>query len=127
MEVVDVKVASLRKGTAGGGARYDNLVEWMNDPVNLYIGRRGVVFVKNEGTGAKERVPKRDSVWANPFKVESPGDRTRCIERYRAYILARIANGDVDPAELKNRRLGCWCKPLPCHGDVLCEIVRSLQ
>ena len=28
--------------------------------------------------------------------------------------------------ELKNKLLGCWCKPLPCHGDVLVELVNQL-
>lgn len=85
MEVVDVKVASLRKGASGDGKKYCTLSEWMADPENLYIGRQWVVFVKNEETGGKERVPKRDSVWANPFKLETSKDRATCIERYRAY------------------------------------------
>jgi Domain of unknown function (DUF4326) len=24
--------------------------------------------------------------------------------------------------ELKDKTLGCWCKPEPCHGDVLIEL-----
>jgi len=30
--------------------------------------------------------------------------------------------------ELKGKRLGCWCAPLPCHGDILrelCELYRD--
>ena len=26
------------------------------------------------------------------------------------------------PIELKGKTLGCWCKPDPCHGDVLAEL-----
>jgi Domain of unknown function (DUF4326) len=26
------------------------------------------------------------------------------------------------PSELKNKTLGCWCKPLPCHGNFLAEL-----
>jgi hypothetical protein len=33
-------------------------------------------------------------------------------------ILARIP-------ELKGKRLGCWCKPDACHGDVLIELVEG--
>ena len=27
--------------------------------------------------------------------------------------------------ELSGKRLGCFCAPLPCHGDVLAEIANS--
>jgi Domain of unknown function (DUF4326) len=23
---------------------------------------------------------------------------------------------------LKDKTQGCWCKPLPCHGDILAEL-----
>ena len=29
--------------------------------------------------------------------------------------------------ELKDKVLGCWCNPLPCHGDVLVELVNNLS
>jgi hypothetical protein len=29
--------------------------------------------------------------------------------------------------ELKDKTLGCWCKPEKCHGDVLAEIPNLLQ
>lgn len=28
--------------------------------------------------------------------------------------------------ELKGKRLGCWCAPLPCHGDVLAALADAL-
>lgn len=28
--------------------------------------------------------------------------------------------------ELKGKTLGCFCKPLACHGDVLIDLVRTL-
>jgi hypothetical protein len=27
--------------------------------------------------------------------------------------------------ELQGKTLGCWCKPLACHGDVIVEILES--
>jgi hypothetical protein len=27
--------------------------------------------------------------------------------------------------ELKDKILGCWCKPDPCHGDFLVELANS--
>jgi Domain of unknown function (DUF4326) len=26
------------------------------------------------------------------------------------------------PSELKGKKLGCWCKPNACHGNVLIEL-----
>jgi hypothetical protein len=28
--------------------------------------------------------------------------------------------------ELKDKVLGCYCKPLACHGDVLVELVEQM-
>lgn len=38
MSVVNVKVAFIRP-------EYQNLKEWMQDNKNVYIGRKGIVFV----------------------------------------------------------------------------------
>ena len=27
--------------------------------------------------------------------------------------------------DLEGMRLGCWCAPLPCHGDVLVKLLRN--
>lgn len=44
-----------------------NLKEWMNDPNNVYIERRGIVFIDGK------RFPEQDSPYANPFKVGKDG------------------------------------------------------
>ena len=30
-----------------------------------------------------------------------------------------------DLHELDGKILGCWCKPKPCHGDVIAELVNN--
>ena len=30
-----------------------------------------------------------------------------------------------DLHELKDKVLGCWCKPLSCHGDILVELIKK--
>lgn len=63
----------------------------------------------------------RPSIWGNPFKIGPDGTRLQVIKKYRKYVTD-------DPelmsaiSELKGKRLGCWCYPLPCHGDVLAEL-----
>lgn len=67
----------------------------------------------------------RPSCWGNPFYLKAAQNRGLVISRYREWIkkqpdlLARLP-------ELKGKRLGCYCAPLPCHGDVLVELCEAL-
>jgi hypothetical protein len=63
----------------------------------------------------------RPGQWGNPFRIGHDGTRKEVIEKYRKWILTQpklLAQLYI----LKGKRLGCWCKPLPCHGDVLKEM-----
>ena len=122
MQVVNVKVKHIRP-------EYQNLKEWMKDENNCYIGRRGIVFIKKKD-GSKERWPKKASKYANPFKVDKkdPNGRKKCIDQYREYATKKIEQGEwtkVELLELKNKNLGCWCKPEKCHGDVLKDLIEK--
>ena len=66
----------------------------------------------------------RGSKWGNPFKIGADGTREEVIEKYRQYIMNRpdLLN---DLKELRGKRLGCYCKPKPCHGDVLIELLEK--
>ena len=64
----------------------------------------------------------RGSKWGNPFVIGRNGGRAEVIAKYRRYLWARIEQGQVsldDLLALDGKRLGCFCKPLPCHGDVI--------
>ena len=63
----------------------------------------------------------RPSKWGNPF---STGSRESNIANYRKYILNNPSLLK-DLPELKNKVLGCWCKPQPCHGDILIELLEG--
>jgi hypothetical protein len=66
----------------------------------------------------------RPSKWGNPFVVGVDGERGECIELYREWILTQ-PDLLADVSELKGKKLGCWCKPRPCHGDVLAELAEN--
>lgn len=68
----------------------------------------------------------RPSKWGNPYEIGKDGTRKQVIQLYREYILN---NKELMSSlgELKGKRLGCWCKPLPCHGDVLDELANRDQ
>jgi hypothetical protein len=64
----------------------------------------------------------RGSPWGNPFKIGKDGDRAEVIQKYRDWInlqpelIAQLPN-------LKNKKLGCFCAPKACHGDVLLNLI----
>lgn len=66
----------------------------------------------------------RPSKWGNPFKIGKDGSRDEVIAKYRNYILQNpvLLNS---LGELRGKTLGCFCKPLPCHGDVLIELINE--
>ncbi len=66
----------------------------------------------------------RPTKWGNPFVIGVDGSRDEVIAKYRAWIKKRplLIN---DLCELKGKVLGCFCKPLACHGDVLVELIEG--
>lgn len=62
----------------------------------------------------------RGSKWGNPFVIGLLS-REEVIDKYREH-LANSPKLLASLAELRGKRLGCYCKPLPCHGDVLAEL-----
>jgi hypothetical protein len=63
---------------------------------------------------------------ANPFRPGPDGSRAEMLANYRRYLLSRPDLLALVP-DLRGRRLGCWCKPLPCHGDVLAELADARE
>jgi len=64
------------------------------------------------------------SPFANPFRITANASREQVISRYRLWLaqqpeLLQALEG------LRGKRLGCWCKPLACHGDVLVELLEG--
>lgn len=72
----------------------------------------------------------RGSIWGNPFVIGKDGSREEVIEKYRAYFNNKISNDSLffnETLNLKNKILGCFCKPLACHGDVIVEFLEKTQ
>jgi hypothetical protein len=115
LSLINVKVANIRP-------QYLNLEEWMKDKNNIYIGRAGVVFINGI------RFPKEDSLFANKFKIGKDGTREEVIKKYKDWIKAKILTVQTFRNELlslKDKTLGCWCKPESCHGDVLIQLIEK--
>jgi hypothetical protein len=79
-------------------------------------------IVVNMREGGYEVYIGRPSKWGNPFVIGKDGSREEVIAKYRKYIMTRKDLLD-SLGELEGKRLGCFCAPLACHGDVLVELV----
>lgn len=83
------------------------------DQYDVYIGRAG---------------KGQDGYFGNPFPLTDKSKRGSTLENYKAYFDKRI---ETDPEfkerifSLKGKRLGCFCKPHPCHGDIIAEYLES--
>ncbi len=90
------------------------VVHNQHDDYDVYIGRA----VPDAGLPA--------SKWGNPFVMEDDSDeeRGRAIAEYRAWIVEQ-PELLATLGELRGLRLGCWCSPKPCHGDVLAELIEQ--
>jgi hypothetical protein len=111
--IVNCKVQYIRP-------EYNNLEEWINDDKNVYIARAGVVFIN------KKRYPQNSSKFANPYKIGKDGTREEVIVKYKEYIIKKLENDKSLINELlllKGKKLGCWCYPEICHGNILLELI----
>ncbi len=67
----------------------------------------------------------RGGPWGNPFRIGPDGTRDQVVAEYdhwigsRPDLVARLG-------ELRGRRLGCFCAPQRCHGDVLARRADAL-
>jgi len=89
------------------------VVHVKREPYDVYIGRGRCPTTGRAGS------------WGNPWSKRRHGLRA-CLEQF----IGMIDECVQDPRwleharrELQGRVLGCWCKPSPCHGDILARLV----
>lgn len=83
----------------------------IHHPDFVYIGRHNSYY----------NLPQ--SKWANFYQIGVDGTRGVVIVKYEVNIPPALK---ADLYELKGKILGCWCKPLACHGDVLEKLVEGI-
>lgn len=80
----------------------------------------------------------RGSPWGNPYKI-TPGsgmtiadrdakeaaERLRVLREYAGYATNRARQDPDWLTPLQGKRLACWCAPLPCHANILIEIMEG--
>lgn len=62
--------------------------------------------------------------WGNPYApVRDERNRARVIEAYELHL---HSSGLIEQVgELRGKDLVCWCKPKPCHADVLLRLANA--
>lgn len=88
------------------------VVHCKQESYDYYIGRPskfGNPFSHKYGTAAQYLVDTREEA----------------IQRFEEWFLAQPELVKAAKKELKGKTLGCWCKPLDCHGDVLLRIANE--
>jgi hypothetical protein len=93
-----------------------------------------VINIRYEERGENFVYIGRGSKWGNPFthlkgetkakfKVKS---REEAIAKYEEWIRKQpdLLNS---LHELKGKRLGCYCRPAHCHGDVLVQLIEEIE
>lgn len=85
--------------------------------VNIKLDEEFDVYIGRAGHG-------HDGYFGNPIRLQEGESRGATIQRFKAYFLERIEK-DTEFRQrvmgLKGLRLGCFCHPKPCHGDVYVE------
>jgi hypothetical protein len=78
----------------------------------------------------------RTTKFGNPFRIGPDCSREESIRKHLEWLLdpKRIVIEKFDNQLvmdnihlLKGQVLGCWCKPLPCHGDNLVYLIELLE
>jgi len=59
------------------------------------------------------------------MKGQSDSERCRVVHAYEAWLISQPELVQKAKAELKGKRLACWCAPKPCHADVLARIAND--
>lgn len=114
------------------------------EPHDTYVGRpsmrdrrTGPIRIVNLRLQAHSRTASKAELddltagvgkWGNPWERKYTPDP---IGSYRRYINYRIAVGHITLDDIRRdlvgKRLGCFCKPEPCHADILADLANSMS
>jgi len=77
------------------------------------------------GPISNERWTLLGSKWESPYFLNG-GTAQTALPKYEEYVRSCPDLVAALP-ELEGKTLGCWCKPRPCHGDVLVMLLEEFQ
>lgn len=113
---VSVKISELRKNG------YNNIEDWINTKGNIYVGRKGRLFI-HDGKGGKRYYTYPQSKFHRPTRIHA--------KNYVKYLYNSGLIHDLE--ELRGKNLGCFCIKhrdsegnAICHAQMLADLVNGL-
>jgi hypothetical protein len=103
-------------------------VRWVRTPLTRVINlKKEPEYQERKKTATYEYIG-RGSQWGNPYSMfENNESREEVIRKYQydfeRDLLPRFRKADV--LALSGKRLGCFCKPASCHGDVIASYLNA--
>jgi hypothetical protein len=67
----------------------------------------------------------RGTKWGNKYRIGVDGTREECIQKFKIDFENNPRLQLEVIKELQGKILGCHCKPLPCHGDVIVSFLKE--
>ncbi len=98
-----------------GEAMRTVVVNIHKEPFDVYIGRVG---------------RGQDGYFGNPFRIGDGISREDAVKTFQRYFVERIEKDTEFKRRvlaLKGKRLGCFCKPKACHGDVIADWLNKME
>ena len=82
----------------------------------ICVNLRGAPYTKYIGRGSK---------FGNDYRIGFDGSREDVIAKHKKDFENNPELQEAVWNELKGETLGCFCKPLACHGDTYVEYIRN--
>ena len=104
------------------------VVNCKHESYDIYIGRSSSRYLPPEFGNYRYH-------FGNPFILKRDGNRKTVIDKFEKWIRGKEYQV-VEPkrrkwilenlCRLRNKKLGCFCSPKPCHGDVYIKLIEKL-
>ena len=100
---------------------YKSFAQWYDGENNIYIGKNAAKYAQRSVCDSKWTSPFICLDWSVSKEERVLEDLVKCYENY-VRKNPQLMNS---LHELEGKQLGCWCKPGPCHGDVLVKLYKE--
>ena len=100
------------------------------------VEKTTIVNIKHLGAGLYTYIG-RGSPFGNPYshlpntkaawRVNSRGE---AIAKYRTWFITKVRTDTIFLEKvlgLEGKKLGCFCYPLPCHGNIIVEFLKFVE
>ncbi len=104
------------------------VLRWVKIPITRVVNIKREAGYKCQADSSIYEYVGRGSYWGNPYPMNEEGVvREEVIRRYKYdFDHDKFPNKDTSEVlKLAGKRLGCYCTPAPCHGDVLAEYLNG--